>query len=364
MRSKILFMVFLAACAVFFCDKANACTGIMLRNSNDTVIVHGRTVEFTIPESPVIEYIPRNYKFTGKTNLGDGLTYKTKYAILGTSADVADSNVVDGINEAGLSVAFFYFPTFAEYTTVTEENRNRALSPCDFPNWLLSRFETVNEVRKAIENDSVAVVSTILDGWPINPPPFHYIVYDKNGSCIVIEPLKGKLVVYDDTLGVITNSPEFDWHMTNLRNYISLSPENVDSVNIFGNEISNIALGAGNGLFGLPGDFTPPSRFVRAAVFSVTSVRPKNETDGIKKIFHILNNFDIPKGSVVESGQYDYTLLTVARDPKNLSYYYKTYEDQAIRVVNMKHFDPNGTKMLMLSTESKQDFTDMSEKLK
>jgi choloylglycine hydrolase len=189
-------------------------------------------------------------------------------------------------------------------------------------------------------------------------------VYDRSGKCIVIEPINKKLVYYKDALGVITNSPAFDWHMTNLRNYISLNPENVDSVKFFGKEIDGLALGAGNGMLGLPGDFTPPSRFVRAAVFSTTVVKPKNAREGIKEIFHILNNFDIPKGSVMEKGTPDYTLFTVARDPQSLSYYYRTYDDQTMRVVHMNDFNMNGSKLLKLSTAGEQKFIDMSGKLK
>lgn len=41
---------------------------------------------------------------------------------------------------------------------------------------------------------------------------------DKSGKSIVIEPVGGELKIYDAPLGVMTNSPPFDWHMTNLRN--------------------------------------------------------------------------------------------------------------------------------------------------
>jgi choloylglycine hydrolase len=46
--------------------------------------------------------------------------------------------LLDGLNEAGLAVGAFYFPTFAEYTPVTPDNQNKGLSPNDFPNWLLT----------------------------------------------------------------------------------------------------------------------------------------------------------------------------------------------------------------------------------
>ena len=81
---------------------------------------------------------------------------------------------------------------------------------------------------------------------------------------MVIEYVNGAAHVYDNPIGVFTNSPAFDWHITNLRNYVNLSPINVAPVKLSGKTLKG--LGQGSGLLGLPGDYTPPSRFVRAAV--------------------------------------------------------------------------------------------------
>jgi hypothetical protein len=39
---------------------------------------------------------------------------------------------------------------------------------------------------------------------------------------IAVEPVDGTLKVTDAPLGVMTNAPTYDWHMTNLDNYINL----------------------------------------------------------------------------------------------------------------------------------------------
>jgi penicillin V acylase-like amidase (Ntn superfamily) len=126
------------------------------------------------------------------------------------------------------------------------------------------------------------------------PPPFHDAVYDKTGASIVIEPINGKLVVHDNPLGTVTNTPNFDWHMTNLRNYMTAKPNNVDQSKI--GKIELRALSAGNGMWGISGDLNPTSRFVRAALFSAKTVPSANAEEGINPIFHLLNNLDIPKG--------------------------------------------------------------------
>jgi len=345
-------------------QQATACTGIMLK-TKDGSIVHGRTVEFGVTIDSSIAVVPRGHAFVGETPLGDGLAYTAKYGAIGTIA-YTDVKLLDGLNEAGLAVGAFYFPDFAEYTPATSENIARGMSPSDFPNYLLTQFATVDEVRQAVDRGDVVVMPTVVEGWGPEPPPFHYVAYDKSGASIVIEPVGGRLVVHDNPLGVMTNSPSFDWHMTNLRNYIALDPRNVPPITIDGKSFSQ--LGQGSGMLGLPGDFTPPARFVRAAVFSATAVPSDDATGGIEQVFHILNNFDIPVGVARAESEgvvhTDYTMLTVARDPQSLRYYYKTYDDQTIRMVDLKAMDLDAKGIRMLSTKGRQPIADMTADVK
>lgn len=343
---------------------AVACTGIMLRNK-DGSFVHGRTLEFGAIVDVSIAAVPRDQAFVGTTPSGGGLKYTARHAAVGAMA-FKDVNLLDGLNDAGLAVGTFFFPTFAEYALPTADNLAKGLSPADFSNWLLTQFASVGEVRQAIEANAVAIVPTVLAGWGPTPPPFHYIVYDKTGASIVIEPMGGKLVVSDNPLGVLTNSPDFGWHLTNLRNYIALNPRNVPPVQIDGKVFA--PLGQGTGGFGLPGDFTPPSRFVRAAFFSATAIPSDNAELGIGQVFHVLNNFDIPigvarevDGGVVHS---DYTQITVARDPQGLRYYYKTYDDQTVRMVDLGKLDPDAKAVRILSTKGQQPVADMTSQVK
>lgn len=342
----------------------DACTGIMLK-TQDGSVVHGRTLEFGITVDTSIAVVPRGYKFVGQTPLGDGLKYAAKYAAIGVIT-FKDLKIADGLNEAGLAVGAFYFPTFAEYTPVTTENQKNGLSPTDFNNWVLTQFAKVEEVREAVKNESVIITPTVLEGWGPESPPFHYVVYDKSGASIVIEPVGGKLIVHDNPLGVMSNSPTFDWHMTNLRNYIALDPRNIPPIKVKGETFKQ--LGQGSGMLGLPGDFTPPSRFVRAAVYSSTAIPSKTAAKGIEQAFHILNNFDIPVGVARAEAEgvvhTDYTMLTVARDAKNGRFYYKTYDDQTIRMVQLKQFDLDAKEIKMLSTKGEQPIVDMTDKLK
>lgn len=341
---------------------ADACTGIMLRNSDGSV-VHGRTVEFGITLDMDYAVVPRNYQFVGQTPLGPGKSWASKYAAAGviTFGNLA---IMDGLNEKGLALGAFYFPTFAEYTETTSENQAKSLSAADFSNWILTSFATVDEVRQAIESGEVYVAPTLLPGWPQTPQPFHWIVYDKTGKSLVIEPLKGKLVLYDNPLGVLTNSPDFDWHLTNLRNYIALDPKGVPPVDLDGIDLT--AFGMGAGMLGIPGDFTPPARFVRATVYSSTIKPAADSKAGVFSGFHILNNFDIPWGVARETAngktEADHTLLTTMRDPDSLRIYYKTFDDQTLRMIDLASFDFDAKDVKRLSTAGQQPVVNMTDK--
>lgn len=365
-RHSMLFRGLAAAAMTTFAaaQTATACTGIMLRNT-DGSIVHGRTVEFGIPLAIDFAVVPRGYSFTGMTPNGDGKKWTSKYGALGAIV-FGNLGIMDGVNEKGLAIGAFYFPTMAEYTPTTADNQSRSMSSIDFSNWILTSFANVDEVRAAVEGGEAVVAPTLLPGWPPTVQPFHWIVYDKSGKALVIEPIGGKLVVTDNPLGVLTNSPSFDWHMTNLRNYIALNPRDVPPVKLDGKTLQGF--GMGSGMLGLPGDFTPPSRFVRAAVFSATAFPVADAKSGVFSGFHLLNNFDIPYGISRVTDQNggvhaDQTIFTVMRDPQNLRMYYKSFDDQTIRMVDLNRFDLDAKEVMrMPTTTDTQPVVDMSGK--
>lgn len=349
--------------AIFFTSVGlEACTGIKL-TAKDGSAIHGRTLEFGIPVEITTVVIPRNYEFKAITPNGPGLVYKSKYAAVGAVAFDSVA-ILDGMNEKGLCVGTFYFPTFAGYTPTTSENQSKSLSPVDFPNWIVTQFATLAEVKDAL--DGVVIAPTVVKAWGGEPVPFHYIVFEKGGKALVIEPIDGKLVVRDDNLGVFTNSPTFDWHMTNLRNFINLSPYNIGEKEIEGEKF--VQFGQGSGMVGLPGDYTPPSRFVRAAVFASASTPSKNANESVLQAFHVLNNFDIPVGvSRQKTGDTyasDFTQITCVRDPNDLKYYFKTYADQSIKVIDLKKFELDAKDAKRWVVSGKQEFTDVSNLLK
>jgi choloylglycine hydrolase len=155
---------------------------------------------------------------------------------------------------------------------------------------------------------------------------------------------------------VITKSPTFDWHMTNLRNYVNFSMTNVPPI-----KLGTVVLkpfGQGTGMLGMPGDFTPPSRFVRAVAFSQSVLPSKTGHDAIIEAFHILNQFDIPKGSAREHEKdehgnvvADYTLWTSAIDLKAKQYFFRTYDNSEIRMIDLMKMNLDAKDIVKISIE-------------
>jgi choloylglycine hydrolase len=330
------------------------CTGIRL-TAKTGAIVSARTMEFGIDLESEIMMSPRGHARTGTTPDGlDGLEWKAKYASVGITGLGLDA-LIDGVNEKGLGVGIFYFPHYVGYMPYVPADASNTIAPWQVASWILDQFASVDAVKQSIGR--IVVAPAILSQWKI-VPPFHYVVYDSAGSSIVIEYVGGKLNVHDNLLGVITNSPSFDWHMTNLNNYLTYSFTNVPAVKLGPVQLG--PFGDGNGMFGLPGDSTPPSRFVRAVAYSQSVWQSKTGADAVLEAFHILNNFDIPvgsvRGAVSKDGVVtaDYTLWTCARDLEKKNYYFRTYENSQIRMVELMKMNLDANAPVRISMKGEE----------
>ena len=221
----------IGACALLLSgamQPALACTGIRLI-AEDGTVVHARTLEFGLDLHSNIMMVPRGYARTGTTPDGkDGLKWKAKYASVGLNG-AGLPVLFDGVNEKGLATGTFYFPTSAGYMPYAPSDAGKTIAQWDVGSYTLENFASVDEVKANI--GKVVVPSVVFAGWGFAPEA-HYIVHDSTGKSIVIEYVGGKLNIHDDPLGVITNSPTFDWHMTNLGNYVNFSMTNVPPIKL------------------------------------------------------------------------------------------------------------------------------------
>ena len=329
-------IVILSCLIAFSKIDVDACTGISLKTENENNI-QARTIEWSknkLNSQIIIE--PRGKEYQSHMPNGKlGKKWRGKYGFVGASVEH------EGVNEKGLNAGVFFFLNYGELAPFNEKKVKNSLNDMDLVKWMLTSFTTVEEVKEAIKKIDVVPI-IIQDGQP--SPTGHWRVSDANGGNIVIEIIKGgELKIYDNPVGVLTNSPGFDWQLTNLNNYVNLSlngnkPEMLGRQKVF-------ALGAGSGMWGLPGDVTPPSRFVRAAFYANNTPKMSGNEEGIAQAFHILNNFDIPIGmTYADKNQIpeDVTSATQWTTAINLNeklLYYKTMYNQNIRVIDLKKID-------------------------
>lgn len=353
-KRKVLHLVAVSALLVGF-TSVDACTGITL-TSKDGSVIHARTLEFEVDMESNVLVVPRGYKRQGMTPNGqNGKKWTSKYASIGANG-AGVPWIFDGFNEKGLSMGLFYHPTTAEYMPYKKSDAKNTIAVWELGSFIFENFATTQEVKENIKN--LVVPEIVFKAWGFSPP-VHFIVTDAKGQSIVIEYLKGKLNVFDNPLSLITNSPSFDWHMTNLRNYPNLSAVQPVTRTVGGVELKPFGLGAG--LTGIPGDFTPPARFVRAVAFSHSIVPTLNGRDSVIQAFHILNNFDIPKGSAREAYKdkhgniiADFTTWTSASDLKAKKFYFRTYNNSQIRMVDLNKMNLNAKKIVTIPMASQE----------
>ncbi len=337
-------------------ESARACTGITLVAVDGTV-VHARTLEFPVDLHSDVIMVPRGYARVGTTPDGQpGVKWTSKYASVGANG-VGLPFMFDGFNEKGLAAGLFYFPTSAGYMPYAPADAGKTMAPWELGSWVLENFASVEEVKANL--GKIVVPTVVFTQWGF-APEVHFIVTDASGKSIVIEFVGGKLHVYDAPLGVITNSPTFDWHMTNLRNYINFSLSNVPPVKL--GPVTLQPFGQGSGMLGMPGDFTPPSRFVRAVAYSQSVFPSKTGDDAVLEAFHILNNFDIPKGAAREDQKdehgnivADYTIWTSANDLKAKRFYFRTYDNSQIRMADLTKMNPEGKDIINISMKGAEE---------
>ncbi|WOA55928.1 choloylglycine hydrolase family protein [Bacillus mycoides] len=321
------------------------CTSLTLQTKNGQHLF-ARTMDFTLDLNQEVIIIPRHYQWNNIT----GEIINTKHATVGMGINHQGRIIMaDGVNEAGMTCATLYFPGFATYSQSIDDNKTN-LAPFDFVTWSLTQFNSVKELKKSV--DSLTFLDIPLPDLGLTPP-LHWILADKWGECIVLEPTNEGLKMYDNPLGVMTNSPEFNWHLQNLRQYIGLKSQPFAPT-----ECSNVplsAFGQGSGSMGLPGDFTPPSRFVRAAYGKQNIQDIDSEEEGVSALFHILSNCEVPKGGVItEEGTLDNTIYTSVMCMESGTYYYHTYDCRQIIAIHLFHENLDTDEIKAYSFQRKQ----------
>ncbi|APX72241.1 choloylglycine hydrolase family protein [Companilactobacillus allii] len=305
------------------------CTGISYE-STDNQEFFGRTQEYNLEYDYVLAQFPRDYVVDISAS-----KWKTKYSVIGVSARIDHQlmpTVLDGLNEFGLACSTQYFAEDNIYNTMDEiiEEGKSPVYAEQFIFYILSMCKDIDDVKQILK--SVAIPnSSIVQKTGL---PQHFFIKDGSGRSIVVEPsiaAEFGFNVYENKIGVMTNSPSFDWQVTNLKNYTGLTTKFQNDLQL--NNTTIKSLGKSSGLIGLPGDYTAPSRFVKAT----TLLNFSEKTDSNNSInlgFHILSMSDIPKGVVIcADGTSEYTQYTSLYNQTKRELYIKLYDNLDVQKI-------------------------------
>ena len=319
------------------------CTAISWKISSH---LFGRTLDLEESYGEETVVVPRRFplpfRFAG--------CMAEHYAMIGTAVSAEGYPLFyDGANERGLCVAALHFPGNAFYPQkCTSSSRMQEIAPFEWIPWVLGRCASVREVRDLLSR-TVAVSIPFSEAYPLTP--LHWIVADGDET-IVIEPVKEGFAIYDNPTDVLTNNPPFPQQIFALQPYRCLSVQEAPAT--FGGNISFESYSRGMGSLGLPGDFTSPSRFVRAA-FLRANMRVMEEGK-ISAFFHMMEAVSVPRGCVcLPDGRECFTRYTSCWDSETETYHTTVYENRRIRSLSLRAHDLDSSRLFRYALYTPED---------
>jgi choloylglycine hydrolase len=249
----------------------------------------------------------------------------------------------EGMNEAGLTISALDF----EAVYQRPEAGVPSVEAEDIVGNVLAHHGSVEEVLNYLA--SVRVVTTGFEKMVVK---VHWAIHDASGRSVVVEYVDGQRMVHENTPRVMTNDPELTWHWRNLNTYSNLNPK-FPTQNDFlqveaGSGVGTVprAVGHGWNLFGLPGDMSPPSRFVRMFYlrgYALHAQSPKDFSDAVVLGTALLNNVFIPYGTVAADPQLgpgvdrpEFTPYGVLKSPAERKIMFRAYRNTQWRLIDLR----------------------------
>lgn len=295
----------------------------------------GRNLDYEHSFGEEIIVTPRNFIF----EFTNGKRTENHYAMIGMGIkDKTYPLYFDATNEKGLSMAGLNFPDYAKYSEKTEGRDN--VASFELIPWILSQCASAEEAKIFLSKINITN-QAVRDDLP--PTPLHWLIADGK-EALTLEQTKEGVKVYQNEVGVLTNSPEFNVQMINLCNYMNISSREPE--NNFSQKITLKPYSRGMGGIGIPGDLSSMSRFVRASFTKLNSVCGKSKKDEINQFFHILYSVYQQKGCARVGEGYEITNYSSCCDILDGVYYYTTYSNSTINCVDMHRENLDGEKLV------------------
>lgn len=317
------------------------CTCITYKNGE---FYFGRTLDLEYSFGEAVVFTPRNFSL----HFSQQETQHRHYAMIGMAhAQAGYPLYAEAVNEKGLCMAGLNFPGNAHYRKPEKGKKN--VASFEVIPWLLGMCASVSEAKEYLKE--INITDTAFSD-AMQPAPLHWMLADQDG-CYVLEAVEEGVKVHENPFGVLTNNPTFEYHRSNVCNYLNLT--SAYPKNRFTKEIDLMPYSQGMGSIGLPGDLSSASRFVRAAFLRCNTKCEDEELKNVSQFFHILDQVSMVRGAVVtREGRCDITRYSCCGNPRTGTYYYKTYENSQIQAVQMKEEMMDGSKLLVYEAQDRQ----------
>lgn len=322
------------------------CTSISMA-TDDCYFGRNMDIDYNFGEHVVIA--PRSFPF--KFRMEKDMPHH--YAMLGMASVRANYPMfAEAANEKGLGAAGLNFPGNAYFPKEPPgKGCKRAVTPYELIPWVLGQCSTVSEAKQLL---SAACIVDIPFAADLPVATLHWHFADK-GSSIVVEQTKDGLHIYDDPVNVLTNNPPFDFQLLNLSRYLNLSVS--PPSNCFAKKAGVSPFGLGMGSIGLPGDFSPASRFVKAAFTLLNSKCVcKDEDNSVSQFFHIMESVSVINGLIEDNRKNYRTTYCCCMNLCKGIYYYKTYSNSSITAVRLHGADLDGSSLYEFPCNDVQHF--------
>lgn len=301
------------------------CTAIGLQ-LEDAYFGRNLDLEGSFGERAVIT--PRNFRLQFRLNA----PLVMHYAMVGM-ARVADGYPLyaEAMNEKGVAMAGLNFP----FNAVYENEPNLSLdnvAPFEVIPWILGQAGSLKEAKTLCERLCVVGVPFSQE-LPLTP--LHWLISDGKAS-LVLETMAEGVRIYENPVNTLTNNPPFLHHLASLASFCNLTNKAVSDA--FSAVAGKTAKGLGNGARGLPGDFSSPSRFIRAAWLLRYCTGDTSGSMGahVGRVFEILSSVAPIKGCVLsEEERVHYTVYSCCANLTRRIFYLKTEADPQIRQVRL-----------------------------
>lgn len=287
-----------------------------------------RNLDLDYRYKETVTIMPRNYPI----HLRHLPPIEHHYAMMGIATVLEHFPLYyDGFNEKGLCIAGLNFPGNACYSPFDPNKMN--IATFELIPWLLAECETVAEAVANIQR--INICDTAFRG-DLMPTPLHWIISDQNRS-VTVEPLPQGVMITENPVRVLTNNPIFSYHLDNLSNYMNLTPRQPD--NRFSSKLRLSPYSLGLGAFGLPGDFSSASRFVRCAYVKENALFPDTEEGRVNQVFHILQSVAQYNGCVQAQHGFEKTVYSICCNANKGILYYITYDNRQITAIDLYRTD-------------------------